>query len=199
MDLLLIRHGLPLRAEVAEGTLADPSLAEVGQEASLRLADWLVGERIDALYSSPMRRAVETVSPLAERLGLRPRVDTDLVEMGHLSNEYIPLEELKAAGDPRWKALISGGGHYEGIDQQVFRRTVVSAFERIIAAHPGECVLVSCHGGVINAFTSHILGVDALFVFEPAYTGISRFRAARSGERSIVSLNETAHLRTLPR
>ena len=39
------------------------------------------------------------------------------------------------------------------------------------------------------------LGVAHLFVFEPAYTGISRFLAAGSGERSVMSLNETAHLR----
>ena len=89
------------------------------------------------------------------------------------------------------------GGHAHG-DVAAFRRTVVSSLEDVIAAHAGQRVAVVCHGGVINAFASHLLGLDALFLFEPHYTSISRFRAARSGERSLASLNETAHLRAAP-
>jgi probable phosphoglycerate mutase len=54
---------------------------------------------------------------------------------------------------------------------------------------------VVCHGGVINAWTSHLLGLERIFLFEPAYTSVSRYLAASSGERSLLSLNETAHLR----
>ncbi len=195
MDLLLVRHGLPLRVEVAEGAVADPSLSEEGRDQAERLARWLADEHVDALYSSPMRRAVETAAPLAACLGLEPRLEPDLVELDHQSNEYVPLEELKATDYPRWRALVSEGGLYAGVDVDAFRDTVVTALERIVAAHSGQCVAVTCHGGVINAYTSRLLGIEDLFVFEPAYTGISRYRAASSGERSIISLNESAHLR----
>jgi probable phosphoglycerate mutase len=65
----------------------------------------------------------------------------------------------------------------------------------VIAAHPGRRVAVVCHGGVINAWLSHLLELERLFLFEPLYAGVSRFLAARSGERSVRSLNEASHLR----
>jgi probable phosphoglycerate mutase len=57
-------------------------------------------------------------------------------------------------------------------------------------------VAVVCHGGVINAFAGEVLGIREPFLFfDPGYTSISRFLAAKSGERSVLSLNETGHLR----
>jgi probable phosphoglycerate mutase len=52
-----------------------------------------------------------------------------------------------------------------------------------------------CHGGVINAYLSAMLGLDSLMFFFPEYTSVSRVRASRRGARSIVTLNETGHLR----
>jgi len=53
-----------------------------------------------------------------------------------------------------------------------------------------------CHGGVINAYLSKILGIDnPTGFFYPNYTSIHRVMAARSGERTVHTLNETAHLR----
>jgi hypothetical protein len=40
-----------------------------------------------------------------------------------------------------------------------------------------------------------LLGLERIFLFEPVYTSVSRYLAASSGERSLLSLNETAHLR----
>ncbi len=69
--------------------------------------------------------------------------------------------------------------------------------ERIVAAHPGQRVAVVCHGGVVNAYAGHVLGIDEPLFFLPAYTSISRVLASTSGPRSIRSLNETAHVRLL--
>ena len=63
--MLLIRHGLPIRAIKPDGTPADPPLSELGQEQARRVADWLREEAIDRIYSSPLRRARETALPLA--------------------------------------------------------------------------------------------------------------------------------------
>ena len=64
-----------------------------------------------------------------------------------------------------------------------------------IAANPGGRVAIVCHGGVINAWAGHVLGIADPFFLDAAYTSISRFLAASTGERSVRSLNETAHLR----
>jgi len=195
MQLLLIRHALPLRAESSDGSPVDPALSTEGRNQARQLAESLRGEPIEALYTSPMRRARETAEALAEALALEIHVDADLVELDHLSDVYVPLEELKARDYPRWQVLVQQGGLYADVDLPAFRRQVTRAIERIIAAHAGGRVAVACHGGVINAWASQLLGVEELFVFEPAYTGVSRFLAARSGERSLLSLNESGHLR----
>jgi probable phosphoglycerate mutase len=115
--------------------------------------------------------------------------------MDHLSDVYVPLEQLKAEDYPRWQALIQQGGLYAGVDLAAFRQSVVASVERAIAAHPGGRVAVVCHGGVINAWAGHVLGIADPFFLDVAYTGVSRFLAASTGERSVRSLNETAHLR----
>jgi probable phosphoglycerate mutase len=78
-----------------------------------------------------------------------------------------------------------------------FRERVVSSIESIIAEHRGQRVAVVCHGGVINGYLSHILGLDSFArgFFYPNYTSINRVAAASSGEREVITVNETAHLR----
>ena len=114
-------------------------------------------------------------------------MDDGLAEFDREALSYIPIEELKAAGDPRW---------YEPPEQpEDFQAVVVETVERIVAAHGGQRVAVVCHGGVINAYAAHVLGIDDPLFFLPTYTSINRVFAAGTGERSIASLNEAGHLR----
>lgn len=191
-----MRHGLPLRVSVESGR-ADPGLAPDGSAQAERLAAWLAAEEIDAIRSSPLRRATETAAPLAARLGLPVAEDDGLSEFDRDATEYVPVEELKAENDPRWFALTQG--HYDVVDALVdpeeFRTRVVATFEAIVADHPGGRVVCVAHAGVINAYAGHVLGIDRPLWFAPGYTSISRIAASRRGHRSVVSLNETAHLR----
>jgi 2,3-bisphosphoglycerate-dependent phosphoglycerate mutase len=195
MELLLIRHALPERIQTEDGTPADPPLSAIGRAQAERVARWLAAEKIGAIYASPMRRARETADALAQALRLDVAIDPDFLEMDHLSDVYVPLEQLKAEDYPRWQELIQRGGLYAGVDLPAFRRGVVGAVERAIAAHPGGRIAIVCHGGVINAWAGHVLGIADPFFLDVAYTGVSRFLAASTGERSVRSLNETAHLR----
>ena len=194
MELLLIRHALPLRVEKCDGTPADPPLSAEGVRQAARLAAWLGAERVDAVYASPLRRARETAEPLAAAQRLAVRIEPGVVEFDPHSASYVPLEEIKAQSRELWQELVSGG-LTAGIDVALFRRTVAAALERIVAAHPGGRVAVVCHGGVVNAWAAHVLGLEPTLFFQPGYTSVSRFLAAGSGERSLLSLNETAHLR----
>jgi probable phosphoglycerate mutase len=75
----------------------------------------------------------------------------------------------------------------------------VPAVEAIIAANRGKVVAAVCHGGVINAYISHVLEVASPMVFEPYYTAVNRVMAASSGERSLLTVNESPWMRSLPR
>ena len=209
MELILIRHGLPLRVENRDGRPADPPLSEEGQRQAEQLSEWLREERqaeqlsewlreepLDAIYASPLRRARETAEPLARVQGHSIEIEPGVVELDHLSSTYVPLEEIKAADPQAWLALVTGGLYAE-VDLPGFRRNVAETLERIIAAHRGARIAGVCHGGVINSWAGHVLGIEEpFFFFDPGYTSVNRFLAASSGERSVVSLNETAHLRS---
>jgi broad specificity phosphatase PhoE len=195
MQMLLIRHALPVRIEDSDGP-ADPELSEIGHQQAGRLAEWLAVETIDAVWSSPLRRARETAAPLASALGLEVVIDEDLAEFDREADFYIPIEELKAEGDPRWDQLVSGDWS-AAEEAQAFEEGVGRAMERVITANPSRTVAVVCHGGVINAYLADVLGLAEPRFFMPTYTGISRVMAARSGERSISTVNEAAHLRGL--
>ena len=192
MELLIIRHGLPVRIDDAQGP-ADPELSDAGHDQARRVADWLRHEKITAVYTSPMRRAVQTAAPLAEVLGLEPVVDDEVAEFDRGQHFYVPIEELKAARDPRYEALMKGESMDE-VDPYTFREVVTVAIERIIEANRGGTVAIVCHGGVINAYASHVLGIDFPLFFQPHYTSVNRFLASSAGHRSVASLNETGHL-----
>ena len=72
-----------------------------------------------------------------------------------------------------------------------------AAIDGLIDDHAGDTIAVVCHGGVINLVLAQVLGIitDGPGFFYPNYTSIHRIAASRSGVRSIVTINETSHLR----
>ena len=197
MELLLIRPAEPVR--IAPGEVegpADPRLTGRGTEQATRLGAWLAAEGVDAIITSPLRRARETAEPLAHALGITPEVDTGVSEYDADSGEYIPIEELRELKDERWQATIEGRWQDAGgVDPVAFQAAIVPAIDAIIERFPGGKVAVVCHGGVINVYLAHVLGIERRLWFHPEYSSIHRVHAARSGgPRSVSSLNEVAHL-----
>ena len=193
MELLLIRHGLPLHVEKRDGSPAGPPLSDIGRVQAKRVAEWLAREKIDRLYTSPMSRAVQTAEPLAEKLGLQAEPREGVAEYDRNSTEYIPVEKLKEIDYERWKRLMYGD---IDADFHHFAHTAIESIEGIVRDNPGKRVAVTCHGGVINVWTSHVLGIAPRMFFNPDYTSIHRYMCASTGERTIRVLNEAVHLRT---
>jgi probable phosphoglycerate mutase len=194
MELLLIRHAEPMRIVDADGP-ADPPLHERGRQQAERLAAYLSEESLEGLMSSPLRRARETAEPVGKVHNLPVVVDEELAEWDRAATSYIPVEELRATNDERWRSLVENSFDVFDFDVTAFQQGVVAAVERIIHANPGRKVAVVCHGGVINVYLAHILGLDQQLFFLPVYTSLHRVLASRTGHRGISSLNETAHLR----
>ena len=198
MELVLVRHALPVRIDATpDGAPADPELAERGHEQARRLVAALAADEVTALYSSPSRRARQTAAPLEQALGMTAEVEDGLAEFDSSDTSYVPVEELKAAGDPRWTALVHGDLYSHDVDPVAFRARVVDAVERIAARHPGGRAVLLTHAGAINAAAGAVLGQERTIWFAPDYCSISRLAAARDGRRGLVSLNETGHVRDL--
>ncbi|HEY3800199.1 MAG TPA: histidine phosphatase family protein [Caulobacteraceae bacterium] len=188
MELILIRHGLPVRSAETD----DPPLSDEGHDQARRVGARLGAEKIDTVWASTMRRAVETAQPFAAAAGHEVRTSPGIVEFDRGSGAYTPMEVLKREDYAAWKAFVDNGYG----DMDVFARLVVETLEGIVADNSGKTVAVFCHGGVINAWTSHVLGMPPRLFFEPKYASVHRFLCARSGERNLVSLNDIGHLRS---
>ncbi|MGB8649452.1 MAG: histidine phosphatase family protein [Mycobacteriales bacterium] len=198
MELVLVRHALPVRIDAThDGSPADPGLAELGRQQAARVVDALAGDEVTAVYSSPAARALETAAPLADKLGVQVRVEPGLAEFDVAHSSYVPVEELRAEGDPRWELLVRGELYHADVDPVAFRDGVVAAVEAIAARHPGGRAVLFTHSGSINVYTGQVLGQQRPLWFAPAYASVTRVGAARDGRRGVVSLNETGHVRDL--
>src|SRR5690242_18231376 len=83
-ELFLVRHAdaIPEADEIIpSGIYDDLPLSRTGRNQAQALAERLSGLSFDAMYSSPLRRCLETAAPLAERLGMTPTVEERLKEI----------------------------------------------------------------------------------------------------------------------
>jgi probable phosphoglycerate mutase len=202
-DLLIVRHGesAPARedapAQLADGH-ADPDLDPVGQDQARRLAERLGGERIDAIYVTTLRRTVQTAAPLAERLGITPRVEPDLREIYLGAWEGAAFRKHTSEGHPiavqmfteqRWD-VIPGA---EATDE--FAARVRTGIARIATAHPNQRVVLVVHGGVIGLIMAIATGAQNFAFVGADNASISEVVVLE--DRWIVRrFNDTSHLET---
>jgi probable phosphoglycerate mutase len=195
MHLLWVRHAEPERIAGGTGVPANPRLTPRGREQAQRIADWLALEPVDTVVSSPQQRALETAAPIATAHGLDVEVVDGLVEYDVQADHYIPVEELRATNDERWQAMVEGRWEsFGGESPAAFRARVHATVDELIGRYPGQTVVAVCHGGVINVALAYTLGLPRELWFDPMYTSLSRMAASRGGVRSIISVNERAHL-----
>lgn len=205
-EVLLIRHGAsaPARPDrpfpLVDGQ-GDPELAPEGREQAERVGERLAGERLDAIYVTPLRRTSQTAAPLARRLGLEPRVEADLREV-HLGEwegglfRKMMAENAPAAqrmfAEQRWD-VIPGAEKNEALAARVEESLL-----RLAAAHAGGRIAVFTHGGVIAQTLAAATGARP-FAFLGADNG-SISRLVRLGDlSSLRGFNDVSHLdRSVP-
>jgi broad specificity phosphatase PhoE len=202
-ELLLIRHGQQeIREGMSVGEFTDPPLSELGESQAKLVGMRFSTERIDAVYASPLKRALETGRQIAKHHRLEPIVLDDLQEVGifrDLPPDKTPLDAIgrlqligtrqRMVQEKSWDVYPFSESGY------AFRKRVINAIEGIIAMHPAQRIAVACHGGVINAYTGHVIGSKYDMFFRPAHTSVNVVAAAE-GIRALYTLNDITHLRT---
>lgn len=192
MQLLLIRHALPLRSTAGEGS--DPKLSVAGVEQARRLPAALKRHPVCRVVSSPQRRARQTAQPVADWLGLAVDVDDRLAEYDRDLAEYIPIEHIRAENPQEWARMVDG--HLPStVDEKAFRARVSAALADLVAAADhDDSVAVFSHGGVINLVLHEILGTTRLLSFPIDYASVTRLLYSRNGRASVVAVNGTEHV-----
>jgi broad specificity phosphatase PhoE len=192
MQLLLVRHALPLRS--AEGQGADPDLGEAGLEQARRLPEALTRFPISRVVSSPQRRAIQTAQPVADTRGLTVEIDDRLAEYDRDLAAYVPIEQIKTENPKEWDRMKEGNLP-SAVDEVAFRARVSSALADVAAnAGADDTVAAFCHGGVINVALHEILGTKRLLSFPIDYVSVTRLLYSRSGQATVVAVNCTEHV-----
>jgi broad specificity phosphatase PhoE len=192
MQLLLVRHALPLRSEPGQG--ADPDLADEGHAQAARLPDALARFPITRLVSSPQRRAFQTAEPVAAARGLVVEIDDRFAEYDRDLPVYIPIEQIRAENPQEW-ARMAQGHLPSAVDEDAFRARVRAAIDNVAAtAEHEDTVAVFSHGGVINVVLHEILGTKRVLSFPIDYVSVTRLLFSRSGQASVVTVNGTEHV-----
>jgi probable phosphoglycerate mutase len=162
-ELLLVRHGeTDWNATRRWQGRDDPPLNGRGIAQARELADAIAGEEIQAIYTSDLRRALQTAEIVGERLGLEvvPLAELREIDVGSWGGRRsadIEIEEPDA-----WARHLAswGTGWTGGETPEQLTARVVEALRRISLEHPEDRVLVVAHGGVIRALTAVSLGVE---------------------------------------
>lgn len=203
MELLIIRHARPVRHVALDGDSADPGLSEIGRIQAETTASFLAQEPIDHIVASTMLRAMQTAEPLAERLGIEIEALDELRESNHRSQVYVPAEEI-SRDDPDTLHYFDADLSDDDLSEIVFsegydgfRSRVSRGFQHVIDTNRSRTVAVFCHGMVKSVFLQTLLGHSDVFKLLIDYCGISRVAAASTGLRTVRSVNETQHVRTL--
>ena len=151
--ILLARHGeTDWNREGRFQGHANPPLNSTGRAQAVDLSVALMAEELAAVYSSPLRRALETAEVVAASHGLEPISVDDLreVDVGSWSGlTRTEVEERFPEQFARW--LDYGQGWEDGETYEEMGKRAVDALLRLAAAHDGERVLAMTHGGPIRA------------------------------------------------
>jgi alpha-ribazole phosphatase/probable phosphoglycerate mutase len=171
--LLLIRHAQP--EDEARGRCygrLDVGLSPTGEEAAERLAERLHDVSLDAVYSSPRRRAVRT----AEFLGV-PQVDQRFGELdfGELEGRtYDDVERDHPELFRHWMETPTEVRFPGGESWADLRARVDAGVEDVLASNGGTIAVVT-HGGVVRAVLARVLGLanERVFAFDVGYARVS--------------------------
>jgi ribonuclease H / adenosylcobalamin/alpha-ribazole phosphatase len=197
---ILLRHGdTRLSPEHRFSGLSDEPLSPDGARQVSAAAHRLAcGTHIDAIVSSPLKRAAATAAIVADELGLAPATDDDLCETDFGEWEGFTLAEIQN----RWPDAVvawqrdpeqapPGGESFAHTACRVNR-----ACERILRSHLGETVLVVSHITPIKILLCRALGAPLLSMYR-FYLGsacINEIQWHGNQFAAVCRVNDTSHL-----
>jgi broad specificity phosphatase PhoE len=159
------------------GRLPGVNINKQGEEQARRLTRL----KVDAIFSSPLERAVQTATPLARNLGLEIQVSEAFTEVDFGDWSGFTLKELE--GLPVWKlfnqfrsSVRLPGGELM-LDVQ---RRVVDKLGELAKSHADQTVAVFSHADVIKSAVSHYIGapldlMDRIEIYPASVTRISLY------------------------
>jgi broad specificity phosphatase PhoE len=198
--LTLVRHGeTSANLDGVWHGSTDTALTPRGRTQARRVAAHLAATRSDArtLYASPLRRALDTASPIGTALGLEARVEPDLREYCLGVLEGVSYRELHERHRLFERMREDPDACFGGTDTaRAVALRFAGALERIAARHPGERSIVVGHGGALTLALGWLLDGDpSAWRRVMGNCAVSELALdVATGRFELASFNETDHL-----
>ena len=198
--LLLVRHGNTKGNSAARfWGQTDVALSAAGIAQVEQIADHLVEEKIDAIYSSQLRRATATANIIASRYQIEVTTCPELLEINFGKVEGLSFNEI----GQRYPELVSAwptrdpsfrfpeGESINDLDQRVSK-----FLGRLKKLSPEETVLVVAHSGVLRLLICHLLKID-IWHWRQFRTDLASFSIVETHAQgaTLNLLNDISHLR----
>jgi probable phosphoglycerate mutase len=201
-SIYLVRHGQTAwnREEIFRGR-TDVPLDETGLKQAELAGEYLKEVKIDAIYSSPLSRALETAEKIARFHNLKVQPLEGIIDMSFGNWEGHAHQEIKKNDSEtyrRWReephlVRLPGG---ESLDDVRVRS--MAALEEVIRKHPGKALIIVSHRVVNKVLICGILGLDNSHFWQisqdPTAINLIQYR---NGKYILSLMNETCHLKPL--
>lgn len=178
--LFLLRHGeVEARYQRVFGGRIDMDLSPQGHVQAGSLAKYLRGTRFDAIYSSPMKRAQQTLAPLLANYKITPTTLPNLCEV-HFGDwtglSWQEVHDRYQVSAFQWLEMLEQAGVPNGECSQTFRARIEPCLKEILENQSSKSVAIVCHGGVIRMILSILLELPLpkLAHFEIDYASLTQ-------------------------
>ncbi len=200
LRLILIRHGETERNSEArlQGGKSDIPLNEKGRKQAQCLGLALQGEKLEAIYSSPLKRALDTAQAISVHHHLKVQTNRALEEIDMGFIDGLDLSEVKESQADFWKRWrqedysvpLPGGESPLQVQQRAW-----GAVQDIIRHHRERSVAVVSHGISLQTIITAMLGAP-LSSFTRFHLGVASITILHINDdrTSLVILNDTCHL-----
>lgn len=125
-------------------------LTPQGLQDRMKVVAALQNATVHAVFSSPYKRAIDTVAPLAVSRGLTVETDPDFRER-KVGDGW--LEDFTAFAKAQWAAFDFALENGESLRQVQARN--LAALNRVLEKHPGETVIIGTHGTALSTLMDH--------------------------------------------
>jgi broad specificity phosphatase PhoE len=200
-ELILARHGETVwNIEKIYRGRSDVDLDKVGVKQAELLGKYLTNYGIEAIYSSPLKRALDTANAIARYQKIGVHIAEGLIDIDYGKWQALPEQEVKRLypilhnewyNNPH-KIIMPGGESLEDV-----RRRAIEVVNDVISRYQGSVVLVS-HRVVNKVLICSLLGLDNshFWNIKQDVGGITIFNYADEGF-VLTRHNDTAHLKEL--
>lgn len=165
LTLYFLRHGQTelSRDDVFCGSGLDPTLTQDGRDMAQAFTEAYRSTHWNAIYTSELRRTIETAEPLCEALAIPNEARRGLNEIGYGSWEGLSKADVNGSfhddytkwlADPAWHAPTGGE---RGIEVE---RRAIHVVDEINERFQDGNVLVVSHKATIRIIVCSVLGID---------------------------------------